>query len=103
VAPQAAHSGSPHHTTDLSAQRMCRTLFPRPGFVPALLRLGRVFACHKGVHQRQTLSRVCLYVLRPDFAQVTWTTVLVAMGLAFFKLSVGMGTMITHGSYYRND
>ncbi|MHB9034630.1 MAG: sodium-dependent transporter, partial [Anaerolineae bacterium] len=26
-----------------------------------------------------------------------------AMGLSFFKLSVGMGTMITYGSYFRDD
>lgn len=25
------------------------------------------------------------------------------MGLAFFKLSVGMGTMMTYGSYFRDD
>jgi NSS family neurotransmitter:Na+ symporter len=43
------------------------------------------------------------FVFRPDFAAVTWNTVLVAMGLSFFKLSVGMGTMITYGSYFRDD
>lgn len=26
-----------------------------------------------------------------------------ALGLAFFKLSIGMGTMTTYGSYFRND
>ncbi|MGI5915831.1 MAG: sodium-dependent transporter [Anaerolineae bacterium] len=43
------------------------------------------------------------FLFRPDFSAVTWETVLVAMGLAFFKLSVGMGTMITYGSYFRQD
>jgi NSS family neurotransmitter:Na+ symporter len=43
------------------------------------------------------------FLLQPDFAKVTWTTVLVAIGLAFFKLSTGMGTMITYGSYFRDD
>jgi NSS family neurotransmitter:Na+ symporter len=43
------------------------------------------------------------FVFRPDFSAVTWGTVLVAMGLSFFKLSVGMGTMITYGSYFRDD
>jgi len=43
------------------------------------------------------------FLLQPDFAKVTWTTVLVAMGLAFFKLSTGMGTMITYGSYFRDE
>jgi NSS family neurotransmitter:Na+ symporter len=36
--------------------------------------------------------------LHPDFSKVTGATALTAMGLSFFKLSVGMGTMITYGS-----
>ena len=43
------------------------------------------------------------FLFRPDFSKVTWGTVLAAMGLSFFKLSVGMGTMITYGSYFRED
>ncbi len=43
------------------------------------------------------------FLFKPDFSKVTWATVLVAMGLSFFKLSVGMGTMITYGSYFRQD
>ncbi len=43
------------------------------------------------------------FLLRPDFSQLTWAGVLNAMGLSFFKLSVGMGAMITYGSYFRDD
>lgn len=43
------------------------------------------------------------FLFRPDFSKVTGAVVLTAMGLAFFKLSVGMGTMITYGSYFRED
>ena len=43
------------------------------------------------------------FLFRPDFSKVTGGVVLTAMGLAFFKLSVGMGTMITYGSYFRDD
>jgi len=43
------------------------------------------------------------FLFTPDFSEVTFGTVLVAMGLSFFKLSVGMGTMITYGSYFRDD
>ena len=43
------------------------------------------------------------FLFRPDFSKVTWATVLAAMGLSFFKLSVGMGTMTTYGSYFRTD
>lgn len=43
------------------------------------------------------------YLLKPDFSKVTAATLLAAVGLAFFKLSIGMGAMITYGSYYRDD
>lgn len=43
------------------------------------------------------------FLLKPNFSLVTPAVVLTAMGLAFFKLSVGMGTMITYGSYFRDD
>jgi neurotransmitter:Na+ symporter, NSS family len=43
------------------------------------------------------------FLFRPDFSKVTGAVILTAMGLAFFKLSVGMGTMITYGSYFRED
>jgi len=39
------------------------------------------------------------YLFKPDFAKITAPVVLAAMGLAFFKLSIGMGTMTTYGSY----
>ena len=43
------------------------------------------------------------FMFKPDFTKVTAAVVLTAMGLSFFKLSVGMGTMITYGSYFRDD
>jgi NSS family neurotransmitter:Na+ symporter len=39
------------------------------------------------------------FYLRPDFSKVTGTVVLAAIGQAFFSLSLGMGAMITYGSY----
>lgn len=39
------------------------------------------------------------FYLQPDFSKVTATTFLAALGQAFFSLSVGMGVMITYGSY----
>jgi SNF family Na+-dependent transporter len=35
-----------------------------------------------------------VFLFQLDFSKVTAATVLIAMGLAFFKLSIGMGTMI---------
>ncbi len=43
------------------------------------------------------------FLFKPDFSAITGTVVLAALGLSFFKLSVGMGTMITYGSYFRED
>ena len=39
------------------------------------------------------------YMLTADWSKVTFSTVLVALGQAFFSLSLGMGIMITYGSY----
>ncbi|MGD8330590.1 MAG: sodium-dependent transporter [Acidobacteriota bacterium] len=43
------------------------------------------------------------FMLRPDFSRLDPTVVLMAMGHAFFTLSVGMGAMITYGSYLSQD
>jgi neurotransmitter:Na+ symporter, NSS family len=43
------------------------------------------------------------FLFRPDFSRLNPDMVLAAMGLSFFKLSVGMGTMITYGSYFGKD
>ncbi|AFM41041.1 SNF family Na+-dependent transporter [Desulfosporosinus acidiphilus SJ4] len=39
------------------------------------------------------------FLFKPDFSKITVSAILAALGLAFFKLSVGMGAMITYGSY----
>ncbi|MEE9220476.1 MAG: sodium-dependent transporter [candidate division NC10 bacterium] len=39
------------------------------------------------------------FYLNPDFSKVTTATFLAALGQAFFSLSLGMGAMITYGSY----
>ncbi len=39
------------------------------------------------------------FLFAPDFSKLTGSVVLSALGLAFFKLSLGMGTMTTYGSY----
>lgn len=39
------------------------------------------------------------FLFKPDFSKITIGVILAALGLAFFKLSVGMGAMITYGSY----
>jgi NSS family neurotransmitter:Na+ symporter len=39
------------------------------------------------------------FLFKPDFSKITSGTVLLALGLSFFKLSLGMGTMTKYGSY----
>ena len=42
-------------------------------------------------------------MLKPDFSKITGTTVLQALGQSFFSMSLGMGAMITYGSYLRKN
>ena len=39
------------------------------------------------------------FYLTPDFSKISANVVLIALGQAFFSLSLGMGCMITYGSY----
>lgn len=43
------------------------------------------------------------FLFHVDFSKITAPVILSALGLAFFKLSLGMGTMITYGSYFTDD
>lgn len=43
------------------------------------------------------------FLFKPDFSKITGTTVLMALGQVFFSLSIGMGTIITYGSYIQKD
>ena len=43
------------------------------------------------------------FLFMPDFSRIDGSIVLMAMGLAFFKMSIGFGCMITYGSYFRAD
>ena len=43
------------------------------------------------------------FLFKPDFSKLTAQAIMVALGLAFFKLSIGMGAMLTYGSYYGED
>lgn len=43
------------------------------------------------------------FFLKPDFSQLTAESALVALGHAFFSLSLGMGILLTYGSYVRKE
>ena len=43
------------------------------------------------------------FLFKPDFSKITWKVLLAALGQAAFSLSIGMGTLITYGSYINKD
>lgn len=43
------------------------------------------------------------FLFAVDFSKLNSTVILSALGLSFFKLSLGMGTMTTYGSYFTED
>ncbi|MBN2640826.1 MAG: sodium-dependent transporter [Victivallales bacterium] len=43
------------------------------------------------------------FMLSPDFSAISTNSVLIALGHAFFTLSLGMGAIITYGSYVSKD
>lgn len=43
------------------------------------------------------------YMFKPDFSKLNFQMVLAALGQAFFTLSIGMGALLTYGSYIEED
>ena len=43
------------------------------------------------------------FLFKPDFSEINSRVFLSALGQAFFSLSIGMGTLITYGSYIRKN
>ena len=43
------------------------------------------------------------FLFRPDFSQLKFSTVLAALGQAFFSLSLGMGCLSTYASYFSRE
>lgn len=39
------------------------------------------------------------FLFTPDFEKLTWNSVLIALGQAFFSLSIGMGAIMAYGAY----
>jgi len=48
-------------------------------------------------------SEGLIFYLKPDFSAINSSMLIAALGQAFFSLSLGMGTMITYGSYLSKD
>lgn len=60
-----------------------------------ILMLGLIVYANSLTNSGKGLS----FYLNPDFSKVTGKSILAALGQAFFSLSLGMGLMITYGSY----
>jgi len=43
------------------------------------------------------------YMFKPDFSKISSQMFLAALGQALFTLSIGMGTLLTYGSYIKED
>ncbi len=43
------------------------------------------------------------FLFKPDFSKITGSVLISALGQAFFSLSMGMGVLITYGSYIKKD
>ena len=48
-------------------------------------------------------SKALGFLFQPKFEDLTSSSIVLALGHAFFTLSLGMGTMITYGSYLKKD
>lgn len=49
------------------------------------------------------LSRALKFLFQPDFSKITASTVLMAVGQAFFSVNVAVGALITYGAYMPRD
>ena len=72
-------------------ERTARTLMPILGGILVLLLITALTMDGAG----QALS----YIFRPNFGELHFDGVLEALGHSFFTLSLGMGAMVTYGSY----
>ena len=61
-----------------------------------------IFLCIKSVSLEGAKAGLN-FLFKPDFSKLTADGILSALGHAFFTLSLGMGTLITYGSYIRKD
>lgn len=72
-------------------ERGCKILMP-------ILFVTLLILVIKGLSLDNTISAL-EYLFKPDWSLITPSVILMALGQAFFTLSLGQGTMITYGSY----
>jgi len=70
--------------------------------MPALFAILLGLACY-GLFGTKGGSQALAFLFRPDWSRLSAEGVLSALGHAFFTLSLGMGAMITYGSYMKRE
>ena len=76
-------------------ERACKVLMPLMLLILVGLLIYVAFTCG--------LSASLGFLFEPDFGKLTPDAVLEALGHAFFTLSLGMGAMVTYGSYLKSE
>lgn len=76
-------------------ERACKIL------MPALMGILLLLLVYVGV--TGGLGNSLTFLFEPDFSKVSGEAILEALGHAFFTLSLGMGAMVTYGSYLQSD
>ncbi|MBI3211408.1 MAG: sodium-dependent transporter [Simkania negevensis] len=67
-----------------------------------LLNVGVVYGgIRKGSITLEGFPQALRFILYPDFSKLSTSAILDALGMAFFTLSVGMGIILTYGSYLK--
>ena len=72
-------------------ERASKILMPLLVILPAIVAIYSIFL--------PGASAGLVYYLKPDFSNLSWSTLLYAMSQMFFSLSLAMGIMTTYGSY----
>lgn len=70
-------------------------------FMPLLLIL-LIILCIRSVTLRGAAAGLT-FLFKPDLSKIDPQVILTALGQSFFSLSIGMGTLITYGSYIKKD
>ncbi|MFZ5698079.1 MAG: sodium-dependent transporter [Pseudomonadota bacterium] len=65
--------------------------------MPGLLILLVVVVAYSAMYGN--FSEAVAFIFTPDFSQLTWNGVVVAMGHSFFTMSIGMGALLAYGAY----
>jgi NSS family neurotransmitter:Na+ symporter len=76
-------------------ERLSKILMPMLFLMLILLAIHMVFIDGSSVGLK--------FLFQPDFSKITPKVILEAMGMSFFTLSIGVGALITYGSYMPKD